>query len=204
MKGITGYILFGFLVLFALTACSKQPVQEINAAKSAVDSAMAEGAEKYSSAEAKKVNDALTEAMAEIKTQDGKFFKDYKKAGEMLAKVKADADNLKAGLAAKKEEARKKAIAAEESANASVSEAKASLARAMKSPKANLDIEALSNSIKVLDDAIAEIRKLIATEDYTTAIEKAGGVKGKAADMVKESGDTAEKTPPKTDTKKKR
>ena len=204
MKGITGYFLFGFIVLFALTACSKQPVQEINAAKSAVDSAMAEGAEKYSPAEAKKVNDALTEAMAEIKTQDGKFFKDYKKAGEMLAKVKKDSDNLKAGLAGKKEEARKKAIAAEESANASVSEAKESLARAMKSPKANLDIEALSNSIKALDEALAEIRKLIATEDYTTAIEKAGGVKEKAADMVKEAGDTAEKVPPKTETKKKR
>jgi len=204
MKGITGYFLFGFLVLFALTACSKQPVQEINAAKSAVDSAMAEGAEKYSPAEAKKVNDALTEAMTEIKTQDDKFFKDYKKAGEMLAKVKADADNLKAGLAAKKEEARKQAMAAEESANASVSEAKASLAQAMKSSKATVDIEALSNSIKGLDDAIAEIRKLIATEDYTTAIEKAGGVKGKAADMVKEAGDAAEKTPPRTDTKKKR
>jgi len=204
MKGITWYFLFGFVVLFALAACSKQPVQEINAAKSAVDSAMAEGAEKYSPAEAKKVNDALTEAMTEIKTQDGKFFKDYKKTGEMLAKVKADADDLKAGLAVKKEEARKKAIAAEESANASVSEAKSSLARAMKSSKADLDIEALSNGIKGLDDALAEIRKLIATEDYTTAIEKADGVEGKAAEMVKEAGDAAEKTQPKTDTKKKK
>jgi hypothetical protein len=204
MKGIARYFLFGFFVLFALTACSKQPVQEINAAKTAADSAMAEGAEKYSPAEAKKVNDALTEAITEIKTQDGKFFKDYKKAGEMLAKVKADADDLKAGLAAKKEEARKKAMAAEESANASVSEAKESLSRAMKSSKANLDIEALSNSIKGLDDAIAEIRKLIATEDYTTAIEKAGGVKEKAADMVEEAGDTVGKTPLKTDKKKKR
>lgn len=204
MKGITRYFMFGFLVLFALTACSKQPVQEINAAKSAVDSAMAEGAEKYSPAEARKVNDALTEAMTEIKTQDGKFFKDYKKARQMLAKVKADADDLRGGLAAKKEDARKKAISAEESANASVSEAKASLAQAMKSSQATLDIEALSNSIKGLDDALAEIRKLINTEDYTTAIEKAEAVKGKAADMVKEAGYAAEKAPLKTDTKKKK
>lgn len=204
MKGITRYFMFGFLVLFALTACSKQPVQEINAAKSAVDSAMAEGAEKYSPAEARKVNDALTEAMTEIKTQDGKFFKDYKKARQMLAKVKADADDLRGGLAAKKEDARKKAISAEESANASVSEAKASLAQAMKSSQATLDIEALSNSIKGLDDALAEIRKLINTEDYTTAIEKAEAVKEKAADMVKEAGYAAEKAPLKTDTKKKK
>ncbi len=205
MKGIkTGYFLFGFLVLFALAACSKQPVQEINAAKTAVDSAMAEGAEKYSPAEAKKVNDALTEAMAEVKTQDGKFIKDYKKAGEMLAKVKADADSLKAGLAAKKEEAKKRAIAAEESANASVSAAKASLAMAMKSSKANIDMEALSNSIKELDDSSAEIRKLIATEDYTTAIEKAVGVKEKADDMVRNAGDAAEKASPRAEPKRKK
>ncbi len=204
MKGIARYFLFGFIVLFTLTACSKQPVKEINAAKSAVDSAMAEGAEKYSPAEARKVNDALTEAMTEIKTQDGKFFKDYKKAGEMLTKVKADADELRGGLAAKKEEARKKALSAEESANASVSEAKAYLARVMKSSKAKFDIEALSNSIKGLDDALAEIRKLIATEDYTTAIEKAGVVKEKAVDMIKEAGSAAEKAPLKTDTKKKK
>ncbi len=204
MKGITRYLLFGFFVLIAFTACSKQPIQEINAAKSAVDSAMAEGAEKYSPAEARKVNDALTEAMAEIKIQDGKFFKDYKKGKEMLARVKADADNLRGGLAAKKEEARKAAISAEESADSSVSEAKASLARAMKSPKSKLDIEALSNSIKGLDDALAEIKKLIATEDYTTAIEKAGSVKDKAAEMVREAGDAAEKAPLKTATRKRK
>jgi len=204
MKGITGYFLCGFFVLFALAACSKQPVQEINAAKSAVDSAMAEGAEKYSPAEAAKVNDALTKAMTEIKTQDGKFFKDYKKGREMLAKVKTDADDLRAGLAVKKEEARKKAFAAEESAKASVNEAKTSLAQAMKSPTAKLDIEALSNSIKEFDDALSEIKKLIDTEDFTTAIEKAVGVKEKAAGMIEEAGKDAEKAPRKAETKKRK
>lgn len=188
MKGITGYFLFGFFVLCALAACSKQPVQEINVAKSAVDSAMAEGAEKYSPAEAKKVNDALASAMAEVKMEDGKFVKDYKKAREMLATVKTDADNLKAGLAAKKEEAKKKAIAAEESAEASVSEAKESLAKAMKSTQVELDIEVLSNTIRGLDESLAEIRKLIDTEDYTTAIEKADVLKEKATEMAQEEG----------------
>jgi hypothetical protein len=195
MKGITGYFLFGFFVLFAFTACSKQPVQEINAAKSAVDSAMAEGAEKYSPAEAKKVNDALASAMSEVKMEDAKFIKDYKKAREMLAGVKTDADNLKAGLTAKKEEAKKKALAAGESAADAVSEAKASLARAIKSTKAKLDIEGLSNDIKGLDESLAEIRKLIDTEDYTTAIEKAAVLKEKAADMAKEEGGSTQNTP---------
>lgn len=204
MKGITGYILFGLIVLFTFTACSKQPVQEINAAKSAVDSAMAEGAEKYSPADAGKVNDALAAAMTEVKMQDGKFFKDYKKANEMLAKVKAEAENLKAGLAAKKEEAKKNALAAEESAKASVSEAKESLAKAMKSTKAELDIEVLSNDIRRLDESLAEIKKLIDTEDYTTAIEKAGALKTKADGMAKVAGKDTELTSRKAETKKKK
>lgn len=204
MRGIPGYFLFGFFVLFALISCSKQPVQEINVAKMAVDSAMAEGAEKYSPAEAKKVNDALTAAMTEVRMEDSKFVKDYKKAKEMLANVKADADNLRAGLAAKKEEAKKKAFAAEESAKASVSEAKASLARAMKSTKAKLDIEVLSNNIRGLDESLAEIKKLIDTEDYTTVIEKAGTLKVRAEGMTKEAGKATENTSRKIGTKKKK
>jgi len=204
MKGIIGYFLFGFFFLFALISCSKQPVQEINVAKSAVDSAMAEGADKYSPAEAKKVNDALTAAMTEVKMEDSKFVKNYKKAQEMLANVKADADNLRAGLAAKKEEAKKKATAAEESAKAAVSETKASLSRVMKSTQAKLDIEVLSNNIRKLDESLAEIRKLIDTEDYTTVIEKAAVLKEKATDMAKEAGEATENTSLKIETKKKK
>ncbi len=204
MKGITRYLLFGFLLLSALTACSKQPVQEINAAKAAVDSAMAEGAEKYSPAEAKKVNDALIAATNEVKKEDNKFFKNYKKAKEMLSDVKTDADNLRSGLAAKKEEAKKKAIAAEESAQAAVSKAKESLTNAMKSAKADLDIEVLSNNVKGLDDSLAEIRKLLSTEDYTTAIEKANALREKAEGMAEEAGKSAEKDSGKTVSSKKR
>lgn len=188
MRGTAGYLLLGFFILFALTACSKQPVQEINAAKSAVDSAMAEGAEKYSPAEAKRVNDALAEATNEVKKEDAKFFKNYNEAKQMLSAVKTDADNLRSSLAAKKEEAKKKALAAEESARAAVNGAKESLTNAMKSTKAGLDIEVLSNNVKGLDDSLAEIRKLISTEDFTTAIEKANALKERAEGMSEEAG----------------
>jgi len=188
MKGITRYILLGLFVLAAFTACSNQPVQEINAAKAAVDSAMAEGAEKYSPVEAAKVNDALIAAMNEVRAQDGKFFKDYKKARQMLAQVKTNADDLRAGLAVKKEEAKKKAIAAEAAAETSVREAKAYLTREIKSTKSTLDLETLSSSIRGLDESLSEIKKLINTEDYTTAIEKAGTVQEKAARMSTEAG----------------
>lgn len=204
MRGIAGYFLCGVLVLFALAACSEQPVKEINAAKAAVDSAMAEGAEKYSPAEAKKVNDALIMATNEVKREDSKFLKNYNKAKQMLSGVKTDADNLKYGLAAKKEDAKKKAIAAEESAQAAVSGAKESLTNAMKSTKAGLDIEVLSNNVRGLDDSLAEIRKLISTEDYTTAIEKANALRDRAEGIAKEAGKGEEKEAGKTVSTKKK
>ncbi|MGE5300386.1 MAG: hypothetical protein ACM3MB_05410, partial [Acidobacteriota bacterium] len=172
MKGVISNFLIGFLVVFAFTACSKRPVQEINAAKAAVDTAMAEGAEKYSPAEARNVNDELAVALAEVHAQDARFLKDYKKANEMLAKTKADAETLKAGLAAKKEEAKKQALATQEAAIAAVEEAKASLAKAMRSKTAK-GLDALNAAAKGLDDSLLEVKNLIDTEDFTTALEKA-------------------------------
>ena len=194
MKGVISNFLIGLLMVLAFTACSKQPVQEINAAKAAVDSAMAEGAEKYSPAEARNVNDELAAALAEVHAQDARFLKDYKKAKEMLAKTKADADTLKAGLAAKKEEAKKQALAAQESAIAAVEEAKASLAKAMRSNTAK-GLDALNADATGLDDSLLEVKNLIDTEDYTTALDKADAVKkGAAALMEQVKQITPEKT----------
>ncbi|MDA8105082.1 MAG: hypothetical protein M0Z71_06830 [Nitrospiraceae bacterium] len=195
MKGVISNFLIGLLMVLAFTACSKQPVQEINAAKAAVDSAMAEGAEKYSPAEARNVNDELAAALAEVHAQDARFLKDYKKAKEMLAKTKADADTLKASLAAKKEEAKKQALAAQESAIAAVEEAKASLAKAMRSNTAK-GLDALNADATGLDDSLLEVKNLIDTEDYTTALDKADAVKkGAAALMEQVKQITPEKTP---------
>jgi len=191
MKGIVRIFLACLLVLFAVASCAKQPAQEINAAKSAVDAAMAEGAEKYAPADAKKVNDALNAAMDEVRGQDGKLIKDYKKAGTMLAAVKTEADTLKAGLAAKKEEAKKKAITAEESARTAVEAVKASYTKLMKSKKPEENTKALDADVKGLDDSLAEVGKLMATEDYITAIEKAGSLRERATAVSEEAKATA-------------
>lgn len=102
--------------------------QEINATKSVVDAVVAEGGE-YAPEETKKLNDDLTTAMKEVKSQDSKPFKNYSKAKEMLAKVKSDAETLKSGLAAKKEQAKQNAFAAQDAAKVAVGEAKALLAK---------------------------------------------------------------------------
>jgi hypothetical protein len=196
MKGVISNFLVGLLMVFAFAACSRQPVHEINAAKSAVDAAMAEGAEKYSPAEARKVNDELAAALAEVNAQDAKFFKDYKKAREMLAKVKADADTVKAGLAARKEEAKKRAIADLQAAGTAVEGAKDSLTRALRSEKADSGLETLAADAAKLDESLREVKNLIGMEDYTTALEKADAVKAGAAALTEKANEmTAENAP---------
>ena len=46
MKQSIRYIVISLIAVFFMTGCSKQPLQEINAAKAAVDSITSDGAEK--------------------------------------------------------------------------------------------------------------------------------------------------------------
>lgn len=183
MKSSLSYLVFSVILMFMFTACSKQPAQEINAAKSAVDTVISEGAEKFASEDAKKLNADLTAAMNEIKTQDGKFMKNYDKAKGMLAKVKADAETLKAGLAAKKEEAEKNAIASQEAAKAAIDEAKSLLSKAPKGKGSSADIEAMKADVKGIEEAFPDVQKLIDAEDYIAASDKANAMKDKAAEI---------------------
>jgi hypothetical protein len=181
MKNMLKLLVLSMVTIFLLVGCGKLPTEEINAAKASVDAVVAEGAQKFAAEDAKKLNDSMQAAQDEIKVQDGKTFKDYAKTKELLAKVKADAETLKAGLAAKKEEAKKNAAVAQEAAKASVADAKALLAKAPKGKGSKADIEALKADLKGIEDSMAEIKTANDSEDYNAVIEKSNAVKGKAA-----------------------
>ena len=199
MKHTLKFLALSMVTIFLLAGCAKQPTEEINAAKASVDAVVAEGAQKFAAEDAKKLNDSMQAAQDEIKVQDGKTFKDYAKTKELLAKVKADAEALKVGLAAKKEEAKKNAAAAQEAAKASVADAKALLAKAPKGKGSKADIEALKADLKGIEDSMAEIKTANGSEDYNAAIEKSNAVKGKAAAI----SDQIKKAMEKVGTKKK-
>ena len=176
MKGALKLLALILVTVFVFVGCAKQPTEEINAAKAAIDAVMAEGAQKFAAEDAKKLNDGMQAVQDELKVQEGKTFKSYDKTKELLAKVKADADALKAALPAKKEEAKKNALAAQEAAKASVTEAKALLKKAPKGKGSKADIEALKADLKGIEDSLAEIQKLFDTEDYNVAVEKSKAV----------------------------
>ena len=185
MKHLSKYLVvaLALTLMVMLAACAKQPTQEMDAAKAAVDSAIAAGGDKYAKEEVKGLNDELTAATDEIKVQDGKFFKNYDKATEILAKVKANADTLTTEIPAKKEKAKTDAQAAIDAAKTAVNDAKALLAKAPRGKGTKADIEALRADVAGLEASITEAEGLMGTEDYMAASDKANGVKDKAAEV---------------------
>ncbi len=186
MKNLSKYLVLVLAVamIVTLAACAKQPTQEMDGAKAAVDSAIAAGGDKYAKEEVKGLNDELTAAMDEIKVQDGKFFKNYDKAKEILAKVKSSADALTAEIPARKEKAKGEAQAAIDAAKTAVTDAKALLAKAPKGKGTKADIEALKADVAGLEAAVTEAEGLMGTEDYLGAADKANGVKAKASEVA--------------------
>jgi len=180
------------LAMFILAGCAKQPTEDINTAQKAVEAAKAAGGDKYIPEDSKKVDDNLAAALNEIKAQDSKFAlsRNYDKAKQMLAQVKADAEKVKTDVPSKKEEAKKNALAGQEAARASVKEAKALLAKAPMGKGARADIEALKGDLKGLEDSVPELQQLIDKEDYVVATDKAKAIKEKAdgvSNQIKEA-----------------
>lgn len=195
MRSPWKYLALGMLALALLVGCAKQPTEELTAAQKAIEDAKAAGSAKYLPDETKKLEEALAAAQNEIKTQADKFFitRSYDKAKQMLAQVKTDAEKVKGGVAAKKEEAKKNALAEQEAANAALKEAKALLAKAPKGKGAKADIEAMKADLKAVEDGLPEIQQLIEKEEFLVALDKAKAAKEKATGVANQIKEAMEK-----------
>jgi ABC-type transporter Mla subunit MlaD len=183
MKQNMRYIIISIFAIFLITGCSKQPLQEINAARSAVDSVISEGAEKYLPEDAKKINDAFNKAMDEVKAQDAKIFKNFDKAKEMLAAVKTEAGVIAANLTVKKEEAKKDAIAAIEDAKTLLDTTKELLEKNSGRKGSKAANESILAEVKNLESSFKELQLLVEREDYLMAISQAGEIRNKASEL---------------------
>lgn len=166
-----------------VAGCAKQPTEEMNAAKTALDAVIAEGAEKYAAEDMKKINDTFSAAMNEIKAQEDKTMKNYTKAKELLAQSKSDAEALKVNLPAKKEESKNNAIATQEAAKTALADAKAMLAKAPRGKGSRADIEAMRADLKGLEEALLEVQTAIDSEDYATASSTANSIMDKTNEV---------------------
>lgn len=183
MKGFSKHLVLIFAITLVLAGC-KQPTQQTDAAKAAIEGVTTAGADKYATEELKALNDELTKALDEIAVQDKKFFKKFGPAKEMLAGLVTKADELKAALPAKIEAAKNLAVQLQGEAKTAIDEAKALLAKAPTGKGTKKDIDALKADLAGAETSFAEIQTSLDAQDYIAAQDKAKSVKEKVTAVI--------------------
>jgi hypothetical protein len=186
MKNIVKGLALALIVVFAFTSCAKQPTQLMDAAKAAVQGVIDAKGNVYAKDELAKLQGDLQAALDAVTAQAKKFFKKYGPAKEMLNKVVADADSVKALIPGRIAEAKAAAETELNAAKAAVEEAKALLEKAPKGKGTKADIEAMKADLAGLETAMADVDAALAAEDYFGAKDKAAVIKEKAAAIVEQ------------------
>jgi transaldolase len=105
-------ILMGLAVIAMVTvlsSCGKKPQVEIDSTNAAIEAAKAAEANVYLPAEFAAVQDSMNAVMAAIETKEGKLFRNMTAEKDKLNAVTAQANQVAANVAAKKEEVKKEA-----------------------------------------------------------------------------------------------
>lgn len=184
-----------FLVLvlgLALTVagCGAPPKADLDAAKAALDSAVAAGAGEYASVSLKAAEDAQAALDAELKAQEGNWFKSYTKAQGLAAAVKTAGEKAAVDAAAGKEIAKNEATAAIGDAKTLLTEAGALLAKAPKGKGTAADIEAMKTDLATATTAVTEAEGALSGGKFLDAKAKAESAK-KTAGSVKTAVEAA-------------
>lgn len=186
MKSTLKILALAVLVTFVFTSCAKQPTQLMDQAKAAIQAVETAKGNIYAKDELNKLKADLQAALDEVTAQSKKFFKKYGPAKEMLTKVVADADAVKAQIPARIDEAKKAAEAAINEAKTAYDNAKALLEKAPKGKGTKADIEAMKADLAGLDTQMTEVQNAITAEDYFGAKDKAMAIKDKAAAVAEQ------------------
>jgi hypothetical protein len=186
MKNIVKGLTLALIVVFAFTSCAKQPTQLMDAAKAAIQGVVDAKGGIYAKDELAKLNSDLQAALDAVNAQSKKFFKKYGPAKDMLTKVAADADAVKALIPGRIAEARAAAETAMGEAKAVLEEAKALLEKAPKGKGTKADIEAMKADLAGLETAMADVDAAFAAQDYFGAKDKAMAVKEKGVAIVEQ------------------
>jgi chromosome segregation ATPase len=178
MKNLTKALVMVLTLAVVLVAC-KQPTAQIDSAKAAIDDVLKGGADKYAPEELKTVQADLSKAMDEIAAQDKKFFKKFGAAKEMLDKVKADAEALKAALPAKIEVVKNEAVKLQGELQTGINEVKELMKKAPKGKGTDKDLAALKGDLEGADTEFAGIQKALDGQDYIGALNTAKSIQAK-------------------------
>ncbi len=125
MRVIVRFRAIALGLAITVTGCASPPNADVDAAQAALDRAATDRAGQYAPESLKAAQDARAALDAELKAQEGKWFKSYDKTKELAIAAKAAGDTAASDAAAGKEKA--DAVAAKEKA-AAAARAKARMA----------------------------------------------------------------------------
>ena len=116
MRVIVRFRAIALGLAITVTGCASPPNADVDAAKAALDRAATDRAGQYAAESLQAAQDARAALNAELKAQEGKWFKSYDKTKELAGAAKAAGDKAAADAVAGKEKA--DAVAAKEKADA--------------------------------------------------------------------------------------
>ena len=181
-------LVLGFAVM--TVACGAPPTADIDAAKAAVTAATTAGAGDYAAASLKAAEDAQAALDAELKAQEGNWFKSYDKAKQLAADLKTAGEKAAADAAAGKEKAKADATQGIADAKTALKEAEDLLAKAPKGKGSAADIAMMKTDLTTAATAVTEAETALGNGKFLEAIAKADSVK-KAAATVKDAVEQA-------------
>jgi hypothetical protein len=183
MKNTAKILAVAVTAALVFSSCAKQPGDQIDAAKAAIQAVVSAKGDVYAKDEFKKLNDDMQSAMEEIDAQSKKFFKKYGGSKDALAQIVADAEAVKALIPVRIEEAKAAAETAINEAKTAWDEAKALLEKAPRGKGTQADIAAMKSDLAGLESALGEGMTRFDAEDYLGAKERAEAVKEKAVEI---------------------
>ena len=151
MRVIVGFRVIALGLALVVTGCAAPPTAEVDAAKAAVDKAVADHADQYAAETLKAAQEARAALDAELTAQEGKWFKSYDRAKQLATAAREAGDKAAADAVAAREKA--DAVAAKEQADAAA-RAKAKAAAVRVGGKIEPPIK--MNDVKPVYPAIAQ------------------------------------------------
>ena len=173
------------LLILVMAGCAKPPQVDIDAAKAAIDGAVAAEAKDYAGSSLQAANDAWATLQTELTAQESKFalFRSYKKAKEMAAAAKAAGEKASADANAQKEKVKAECQTMMTGAQTAIDEAKALLEKAPKGKGEKEAIEALKAELTGAETSLADANAACSSGKFLQARSKLQAVMNAANDV---------------------
>ncbi len=168
-----------------LAGCSSRPDgAEIEAVQAEIERARQAEAEVWAPGELRAAEEALSAALAAIAAEEGKWFKSYDRARELLTRAREEADSAAEAAIAGKAQARADAGAAISSAEGVIGDARSRLTAAPPGRASRADRAMFRNDLDALPQRLEEARTRLAAGEIKAALKDATAVESDAVSLL--------------------